>query len=186
MSSVLYYSKYCKNCSSIIGKLSKTSIQKDIHFVCVDKRVRKEGKIYLMLDGCKQVLLPETVHKVPAILLLYQGYRVLYGKDIMNYYQPKINAETGIATQNNLEPSAYSYTEMGTNMSDDYSYLDQSSDEMAAKGQGGMRQMHSFVSLNESLYIETPPEDYIPDKVRETDLDKLQKQRTMESNNTKY
>ena len=51
----------------------------------------------------------------------------------MNYYQPKINAETGIATQNNLEPSAYSYTEMGTNMSDDYSYLDQSSDEMAAK-----------------------------------------------------
>ena len=104
----------------------------------------------------------------------------------MNYYQPKINAETGIATQNNLEPSAYSYTEMGTNMSDDYSYLDQSSDEMAAKGQGGMRQMHSFVSLNESLSIETPPEDYIPDKVRETDLDKLQKQRTMESNNTKY
>ena len=80
-----------------------------------------------MLDGGKQVLLPETVQKVPAILLLYQGYRVLYGKDIMNYYQ-KINAETGIATQDNLEPSAYSYTEMGTSMSDDYSYLDQSSD----------------------------------------------------------
>ena len=70
MSSVLYYSKYCKNCSSIIGKLSKTSIQKDIHFVCVDKRVRKEGKIYLMLDGGKQVLLPETVHKVPAIFAI--------------------------------------------------------------------------------------------------------------------
>ena len=96
----------------------------------------------------------------------------------MNYYQPKINAETGVATQNNIEPSAYSYTEMGTSMSDDYSYLDQTSDEMAAKGEGGTRQMHSFVLLNDNQTIETPPEDYIPDKVRETDLEKLQKQRT--------
>ena len=180
MSTVLYYSKYCKSCDLIIEKLSKTSIQKDIHFVCIDKRIRKEGRTYLMLDGGKQVLLPETVTKVPAILLLYQGYRVLYGSDIMNYYRPKINAETGVATQNNLEPSAYSYTEMGTNMSDDYSYLDQSSDEMAAKGEGGLRQMHSFMSLNDSLTIETPPEDYIPDKVKENDLDKLQKQRSLE------
>ena len=180
MSSVLYYSKYCKNCDDIIGKLSKTSIQKDIHFVCIDKRVKEGNKTYLLLDGGKKVLLPETVRKVPAILLLYQGYRVLYGKDIMNYYQPKINAETGVATQNNIEPSAYSYTEMGTSMSDDYSYLDQTSDEMAAKGEGGTRQMHSFVLLNDNQTIETPPEDYIPDKVRETDLEKLQKQRTLD------
>jgi len=180
MSSVLYYSKYCKNCDAIISKLSKTSVQKDIHFVCIDKRVKEGNKIYLLLDGGKKVLLPETVRKVPAVLLLYQGYRVLYGKDIMNYYQPKINAETGVATKNNEEPSAYSYTEMGTNMSDDYSYLDQTSDEMAAKGEGGTRQMHSFMLLNGSQTIETPPEDYIPDKVRETDLEKLQKQRTVD------
>src|SRR5210317_1995340 len=108
MSSVLYYSKYCKNCDAIISKLSKTMVQKDIHFVCIDKRVKEGNKIYLLLDGGKKVLLPETVRKVPAVLLLYQGYRVLYGKDIMNYYQPKINAETGVATKNNEEPSAYS------------------------------------------------------------------------------
>ena len=50
MSSVLYYSKYCKNCDDIIGKLSKTSIQKDIHVVCIDKRVKEGNKIYLLLD----------------------------------------------------------------------------------------------------------------------------------------
>ena len=101
----------------------------------------------------------------------------------MNYYQPKINAETGVATGNNEEPSAYSYTEMGTSMSDDYSYLDQTSDEMAAKGEGGVRQMHSFMRLNGSQNIETPPEDYIPDKIRENDLEKLQKQRMLETSN---
>ena len=73
MSSVLYYSKYCKNCDSIISRLSKTGIQKDIHFVCIDKRIKEGNKIYLMLEGGKKVLLPETVRKVPAVWLLYQG-----------------------------------------------------------------------------------------------------------------
>ena len=37
--------------------------------------------------------------------------------------------------------------------------------------------MHSFVRLNHSDRIETPPEDYIPDKVGEVDMGKLQAQR---------
>ena len=35
-------------------------------------------------------------------------------------------------------------------MSDSYSYLDQSPDEMNAKGEGGLRQMHSFVKLKQN------------------------------------
>ena len=53
MSSVLYYSKYCKNGDSIISRLSKTSIQKDIHFVCIDKRVKEGNKIYYELLSTK-------------------------------------------------------------------------------------------------------------------------------------
>ena len=34
--------------------------------------------------------------------------------------------------------------------------------------------MHSFVKLNHNDSIETPPEDYIPDKVGEADMGKLQ------------
>ena len=62
-------------------------------------------------------------------------------------------------------------------MSDNYSYLDQTSDEMTAKGNGGMRQMHSFVRLNQNDKIYTPDEDYEPDKVGEVDLGKIQAQR---------
>ena len=36
---------------------------------------------------------------------------------------------------------AFSFTEMGTSMSDSYSYWDQTSDELSAKGQGGLRQI---------------------------------------------
>ena len=31
--------------------------------------------------------------------------------------------------------------------------------------------------------IETPPEDYIPDKIKENDLEKLQRQRNLDINN---
>ena len=69
---------------------------------------------------------------------------------------------------------------MGTSMSDTYSYLDQSSDEMGAKGEGGLRQMHSFVKLNHNDRIHTPDEDYVPDKVGEVDMGKLQAAREAE------
>ena len=85
-----------------------------------------------------------------------------------------------MATHSNVEPMAFSFTEMGTCMSDSYSYWDQSSDELSAKGHGGLRQMHSFVKLNHNDSIETPPEDYEPDKVGQVDMGKLQAAREAE------
>ena len=84
------------------------------------------------------------------------------------------------AVASNMEPLAFSGYEMGTCMSDSYSYLDQSPDEMNAKGEGGLRQMHSFVRLKQNDRIETPDEDYIPDKVGEVDMGKLQAAREAE------
>ena len=81
------------------------------------------------------------------------------------------------STQSNIEPIAFSFTEVDTCMSDSYSYWDQTSDELSAKGQGGLRQMHSFVTLNHEDKIYTPEDDYEPDKVGEVDLGKLQLQR---------
>ena len=86
----------------------------------------------------------------------------------------------GANTQNNGEPLAFSYTEMGSGMSDNYAYLDQSPDELSAKGAGGTRQMHHFSLLNQSGSIETPPENYSPDKIGEVDMGKLQAQRAAE------
>ena len=86
----------------------------------------------------------------------------------------KINAE---ATNNNQEPLAFSMSEMGTSLSDTYSYLDMSSDDLSAKGQGGLRILHNYVTLDARDSIETPPEDYAPDKIGKVDLGNIQSKR---------
>ena len=59
------------------------------------------------------------------------------------------------ATQNNMEPSAFSFGG-GCVTSDQYSFLDMDSDALKATGNGGMRQMHNYVDLNFSDNISTP------------------------------
>ena len=66
-------------------------------------------------------------------------------------------------------------------MSDHFSYLDQNSNSLAAKGDGGLRQMHNFSRLNDTLTIETPPEDYVSEKLGNINFDDLQKQRSLDA-----
>ena len=70
-------------------------------------------------------------------------------------------------------------SEMG-GCSDNYSYLDMSSDELSAKGSGGERIMHNYAGINTADQIETPPEDYDPGKVGNVSLEQLQQQRNSE------
>ena len=62
---------------------------------------------------------------------------------------------------------------MGGQLSDVYSYLDMSADELSAKGNGGLRQMHRYMALGASQSIATPPDDYTADKVGTVDIGKM-------------
>ena len=150
MSCILYYSKYCEVCKKYLQILSKSQAQKDIHFICIDKRVKDEsGKTYIILDNGQKIILPENVNRVPALLLLANGYQVLYGEQILEHLKPRQEVEVRQATQNNMEPSAFSFGGGFSNIvSDQYSFLDQAPEELEAKGNGGMRQMHNYVDLN--------------------------------------
>jgi hypothetical protein len=53
---------------------------------------------------------------------------------------------------------------------------------MTAKGEGGLRQMHNYVALDQSDQIETPPDTYSPDKVGEVSMDQLRQQREQDVN----
>lgn len=163
MSSILYYSKFCDHSNKLLQTLSKTNVQKDIHFICIDKRVKDtNGKMFIVLENGQKIIMPENVNRVPALLLLNQGYQVLYGESILNHLKPKQEAAVKKATQNNMEPMAFSFGGGGFSdiVSDSYSFLDQGAEELEAKGNGGMRQMHNYVDLNYSDNISTPADEH--------------------------
>lgn len=167
MSSILYYSNYCNHSKSILQLLSQTQqIKKDIHFMCIDKRVTDPatGKIYIITENAQKIVMPATITKVPALLLLNENYRVIYGDLIFEYLKPLQQTIVQQSTQNNMEPLAFSLGGGGSLcsgvVSDHYSFLDMDSEDLNAKGNGGLRQMHSYVGLNENNCITTPTEDF--------------------------
>jgi len=159
MSYILYYSKYCEVSKKYLQLLSKSDIQKGIHFICIDKRVKdSNNKTYIILENGQKIILPENVTKVPALLLLTQGYQVLYGEQILQHLKPKQQEEVRIATQNNMEPMAFSLSGggFGDIVSDQYSFLDQGEEDLKTTGNGGMRQMHNYVDLNSAFNSRMP------------------------------
>jgi len=172
MSYILYYSKYCEVSKKYLQILSKSNIQKDIHFICIDKRTKDaNNKTYIVLENGQNIILPDNVTRVPALLLLNQGYNVLYGEKILEFLKPKQEVEVRQATQNNMEPMAFSFGGGGFSdvVSDQYSFLDQAPEDLEAKGNGGMRQMHNYVDLNfiDNLTVQGEPEQKGANRIAE-------------------
>ena len=160
MSSILYYSNFCDHSKKLLNTISKANISKDIHFICIDKRVKDNNKVFIILENGQKIIMPENVSRVPALLLLNQNYQVLYGESIVQHLKPKQEALIKKATQNNLEPMAFGFGgSFGNVTSDQYSFLDMDSDSLSAKGNGGTRQMHNYVDLNYSDNISTPEDE---------------------------
>ena len=192
MSAILYYSNFCEHSKKLLQSLSKTQVSKDFHFICIDKRIKgKDGKTYIVLESGQQIIMPENIQKVPALLLLSQNYTVLYGDHIYEYMKPKQEVAVKQATQNNMEPSAFSFGGGGGVggfgiVSDQYSFLDMDAEALNAKGNGGLRQMHNYVSLNQNEQIPTPSDDYDykNNKISEDlTVEKLQQQREQDLTN---
>ena len=162
MSSILYYSNYCEHSKKLLQTVSKVNVGKEIHFICIDKRTKDaNNKIYIILENGQKIIMPENVSRVPALLLLNQGYNVLYGESILQHLKPKQEKMVKQATQNNLEPMAFAFGGggFGSVTSDQYSFLDMDSDSLSVKGNGGVRQMHNYVDLNYSDNISTPEDE---------------------------
>jgi hypothetical protein len=168
--------------------LSKSQVSNDIHFLCIDKRVKSgTGAWHILTETGEKVLLPPQVNRVPALLLLNKGHQVLYGDQILQHFQPKNVALNNEATGFNGEPNAFSLGRESMGgfgvASDNYSFLDQSADELSAKGNGGMRQLYNYATIDVVDKIETPPDNYSPDKVGSVSLEQLQQKRQMDIQN---
>jgi len=188
MSCIIYYSNHCDKSKAVLTTLSKSRLQDEIHFLCIDKRVRSgPSSWHIVTETGEKVLLPPQVNRVPALLLLNKGHQVLYGDQILQHFQPKDAALNAAATNYNGEPNAFSLGRESMGgfgvASDNFSFLDQSADELSAKGNGGMRQMYNYATIDIIDKIETPPDNYSPDKVGSVSLEQLQQQRKSEIKN---
>jgi len=183
MSMILYYSNYCESCRKILPHLSQSHLKNDIHFLCIDNRVKKpDNSTYLILPNQKEILLPPTVTSVPCLMLLNRGSQVLYGKQIMEYLQPvKTNNVLDTTSGKMDDPESFNLLDINNYgvSSDNYSYLDQTVESLSAKGDGGLRQLRNNVLLEQTDAIETPPDTYTPNKIGDVSLESLEKERNV-------
>jgi hypothetical protein len=198
MSCILYYSNYCEPSKKLLQTITKTENAKDIHFICIDKRVKDaSGKVFIVLQTGQKIIMPENVSRVPALLLLNQNYKVIYGDEIYAHLRPQTQVQIKQATRNNMEPTtfqdgfgAFGGFGGGGIVSDNYSFLDQSDTELSVKGDGGLRQIHNYVTLNDSmnLSMKLPTDDHEYNKMKEGEIsvEALQRKRDEELSNIKY
>ena len=187
--SILYYSNFCKNSDYILQKISKMDNRNgDVHFICVDKRVKEKDQIYLILENNSKIPLPATVTHVPALFLLNKGCEIIYGENILSYFRPREIEQVKQATNQFMEPQAFSLSS-GANfiVSDQFSFLDMDAEEMTAVGNGGMRQMHNYVDLSLKSNMETfskPENDRKENRMSDSvTIEKLQQMRQNEEKN---
>jgi hypothetical protein len=174
MSTILYYSNHCNSSKQVLQILSKFDLSTEIHFVCIDNRLVKNGKKFAVLPNGQEMLIPDNITVVPALLVLTQQYNVIYGNNIINYFKGKIDGQINQATNNNKIPTGLPSSKQTTRqpvvdkisefsgfggsssiVSDQYSFLDQNDTELGAKGDGGLRQMHNYVMFGDDNLVST-------------------------------
>jgi len=181
MSKILYYSNYCENCKKLLQNLAKSQEKKDIHFICIDQRIQKNNKTYIVLQNSQEILLPPQVNKVPALLFLNQkDHNIIFGEEITNILKPTENLFSNKPQEIKKmeDPIAFSFSGGACGVvSDNYSFWDQDADSLSAKGDGGMRQLYNYSTITQNDSINTPEENYQPDKIGEVTIEKLQNER---------
>tara|TARA_Y100001980_G_C14517478_1_gene292792 strand:+ start:109 stop:657 length:549 start_codon:yes stop_codon:yes gene_type:complete len=173
MSNILYYSNFCNNCKRLLEIVSKDNTFKNkTHFICIDNRSKRDKETYIILNNQKEILMPEFIKNVPTLQLINRGNQILLGEQILEYIKSTNNVLVS-------DPDAFDLGNINNNgvFSDNYSFLDQSIESMSAKGNGGLRQVRNNALLDFVDNIETPVDDYTPNKIGEISLDKIQQER---------
>ena len=181
---IFYYSNYCTHSQKVLQTLVKGDLTGKISCVCIDNRKKdpSTNQTYIFLENGSKVIMPPTLHSVPALLLVNDRYRIIFGDDITKHFHPQLINKQSALSQGQGEPTAFQLNRSagGTNIvSESYTFYDAPHEELTAKGNGSSRQMYNYVTTDNDLYsIETPDDTYKPDKVSEgTTIDNLQQKR---------
>ena len=155
----LYYSQYCKYSSSILQELNKAGLQQAFNYICIDKRFVKNNITYIMLPNGQHFPLPPMINRVP-ILLLKPKFEILSGNQILEFIKPQAKTIHEEKTMLYEEPNPFDLSRDTLRSSgvasDNYSFLDMAPQELAPEGNGGLRQMYSYATVDGESAISTP------------------------------
>lgn len=176
----LYFSKYCKHSSKLLEDLNQLGMSKKFNYISIDKRVVKQNVTYVLNPDGTSFPLPPMINRVP-VLLLKPNHEILVGDQILEYVKPQIKNINEEKTMLFNEPNPYMFKGAGGIgvVSDEFSFLDSSVSELSAQGNGGMRQMYNYVSLETTPETMSIPTQFDPDKQPKLNmtLEQLENQR---------
>ena len=165
---VLYYSNNCKHCQKLLAHLAKIGVLEKYNFICIDRRSVDPNtrQVSITLDRGVKASLPPNVSRVPTLLLVNQKFTAIVGDDIYNYVNANVKKSqdpTNLAVDNGGEPIGYilSPSSGGVNIiSETYTMYNAPPEELSAKGTGGTRSMHNYVSVSrDPASIQTPQDE---------------------------
>jgi hypothetical protein len=181
---ILYYSNYCKHSKEVLDFLVKHDLVSRLNCLCVDKRKvdPTTSQIHLVLENGSTVLMPPNIHSVPSLMLLKENYRVIMGNGIKGHFQSYVQEANSMATQGNGEPMSFSFGGSRDVVSENFTMFNATVDELSAKGNGGQRNMHKYVSATGTApNIQTPPETYKSEKMSsDITVDSIQQERNQD------
>jgi hypothetical protein len=155
----LYFSQYCKHSSAILQELNKAGMQTKFNYICIDKRFVKDNITYIMLPNGQHFPLPPMINRVP-VLLLKPKFEILSGNQILDYIKPQAKTIQEEKTMLYAEPNPFDLSRDTLRSSgvasDNYSFLDMGPQELAPQGNGGMRQMYSYATIEGETPMSVP------------------------------
>ena len=181
---ILYYSNYCKHSKSILDYLVKNDLIETLNCICIDQRKvdQKQGQILIVLENGNTVLFPPNVNSVPSLLLVKENYRCVVGNEIKNIFKAKVAENNDLAYQGNGEPLSFSLGAKDI-QSEQYTFYSSTTEDLSAKGSGGMRPLYHYVPADGNMSIPTPPDTYKSNKVgSDVTVDTLQQKRSEDMN----
>lgn len=107
---IFYYSNYCPHSQKVLQFLVRANLTNELACICIDKRGRDPhtNQMFIIMENGDKILMPPNIHSVPAVLMTEQNYKVIYGEEIVKYYEPSIVNDKMMATNFNGEPSGFS------------------------------------------------------------------------------
>ena len=106
---IFYYSNYCKHSQKILQTLVKGDLTNKISCVCIDNRKKdpSTNQTYILLENGSKVIMPPTLHSVPALLLVNDRYRIIFGDEITKHFHPQLINKQSVLSQGQGEPLSF-------------------------------------------------------------------------------